>query len=163
MSVAFMGAENSVLLSNLDMELQRTLFGLLSSLYDGGYRYFYSGLYEGFDLIAAEMVEMMKMRGGRDDARLITVITTDAQASDYAPHNRTQFADLLARADHPFVIGQQFPGSKLTVEDEFIDKCALVVCWDDGEDGDLTFSLDKARKDGLQIMNFRDIHREETE
>jgi uncharacterized phage-like protein YoqJ len=160
-SVALMGAENSVELDNLDMGLQRTLLGLLSSLYTGGYRYFYTGLYEGFDLIAAEMVEMLKMRGGRDEARLVAVITTESQSSDYASENRAQFADLFARADHPYRIGQQFAGSKLAVEDEFIDKCDLIVCWDDGEDADLAFSLDKAREAGLQIMNVRDIHREE--
>ncbi len=55
-------------------------------------------------------------------------------------------------------IGLNFKGIKLAIEDEFIDKCSLVVCWDDGEDTDLAFSLDKARKAGLQIMNVRDIH-----
>jgi uncharacterized phage-like protein YoqJ len=160
-SVAFMGAENSVALDNLDMELQKTLFGLLASLYDGGYRYFYTGLYEGFDLVAAEMVEMLKMRGGRDDARLVAVITTAAQCSDYAPDNRSQFADLFARADYPFVIGEQFAGSKSAVEDEFIDKCALIVCWDDGDDANLSFSLDRARTAGCQIINVRDMLGEE--
>jgi hypothetical protein len=75
------------------------LFKLLSSLYDGGYRYFYTALHEGFDLLA--------------------------------------------------------------VEDEFIDKCDLIVCWDDGEDADLAFSLGKAREAKRQIMNVRDIPAEE--
>ncbi len=156
-----MGAENSTSLDNLDMELQRKLSDLLTELYRGGFRYFYTGLFEGFDLLAAEMVEMLKMRGGHDEARLVAVITTEGQAIDYAPHNRVQFADLFARADHRTAIGLNFTGSKLAIEDEFIDKCSLVVCWDDGEDTDLAFSLDKARKAGLQIMNVRDIHEEE--
>ena len=151
-----MGAENSQTLDTDDMELQRTLFALLSTLYDGGYRHFYTALREGFDLIAAEMVEMMKMRGGRDEARLVAVITTESQAVDYAPDNRAQFADLFARADRRCVVGQQFAGSRLAIEDEFIDKCDLIVCWDDGEDSDLAFSLDKARATKRQIMNVRD-------
>ncbi len=156
-----MGAENSATLDNLDMELQRTLFGLLASLYDGGYRFFYTGLHEGFDLIAAGTVETMKMRGGRDDARLVAIISTDGQASDYAPENRSQFADLFSRADYPHRIGEQFPGSKQAIEAEFIDKCSMVVCWDDGEDPDLALTLDNARAAGLQIVNVKDIHGED--
>jgi uncharacterized phage-like protein YoqJ len=103
----------------------------------------------------------MKMRGGRDDARLVAVITTEGQASDYESDNREQFADLFTNADYPYKIGQNFVGSKLAVEDEFIDKCDLIVCWDDGEDADLAFSLDKAREAKRQIMNVRDIPAEE--
>jgi uncharacterized phage-like protein YoqJ len=160
-SVAFMGAEGSTSLDNDNMGLQRTLFKLLASLYDGGYRYFYSALHEGFDLLAAEMVRMMKMRGGRDDARLVAVITTEGQASGYEAENREQFADLFTHADYPYRIGQNFAGSKLAVEDEFIDKCDLIVCWDDGEDADLAFSLDKAREAKRQILNVKDIPAEE--
>jgi uncharacterized phage-like protein YoqJ len=156
-SVAFMGAENSTVLDNLDIKFQRTLFEFLTSLYDGGYRYFYTALLEGLDLIAAEIIEMMKMRGGRDEAQLVAVVTTENQAADYAPENRAQFTDLLTRADHLHIVGHQLPGSKLAIMDEFVEKCATIVCWDDGEDPDLTFTLDKARTAGLQVVNINEI------
>jgi uncharacterized phage-like protein YoqJ len=160
-SVAFLGAENSTDLTTLDMDLQGKLFELLSLLYKGGYRYFYSALFEGFDLIAAEMVAMLKMRGAHDEIKLITVITTEGQASDYSPHNSVQFADLFARADHRTVIGMSFTGGRLAIEDEFIDASALVVCWDDGEDDELTFALGKAEDKGLQILNVKEIQSED--
>ena len=156
-----MGAENSDALSTYDMELQRALSALISTLYDGGYRYFYTALREGFDLIAAEMVKMMKMRGTLKDARLVAVITTEDQAINYSSDNLTQFHDLFAGADHPYMIGRQFSGSKLVIEDEFIDKCDLIVCWDDGEDPNLTFTLNKARETKRRIINVLDLNREE--
>lgn len=154
-----MAAENSNGLSNLDMELQQKLYTLLHQLYEGGYRYFYSGLYEGFDLIAAEMVVMLKMRGGHDEAKLICCVTTEGQAQDYAPENRAQFLDLLSEADELTIIGQQFSSSKLVVEDEFINACDLILCWDDGEDSDFSFSLGKATETGAQIMNLFEIQK----
>lgn len=162
-SIAFMGAENSADLDYLDMDFQRKLYVLISKLYEGGYRYFYTGLYEGFDLMAAEVLTMLRKRGGHDEAKLICCVTSSSQADDYYAVNRAHFVDILSDSDNEkCIIGMHnFPGSKLAIEDEFIEACGLVLCWDDGEDSDLTFSLDKAAESGLQIMNFRDIQEEE--
>ena len=158
-----MCAENSEHIDADDLDFQRVVLLLLEHLYKGGYRYFYTGLFEGFDLTAADLVLAMKLKDGYKDAKLIYCIATLDQASDYQPFNRNLFADILGKADDGLIIGQRFVGSKLTIEDEFIEHSNLIVYWNDLDDPDpdLEFSLDKAREKGLQLINIREIHEEE--
>lgn len=75
-------------------------------LYFLGYRDYYTGMAEGFDLLAGQAVALLKKV--HPDIRLIAVIPFRQQSSRYTESTRTLYNRLLQSADKVVVLSETY-------------------------------------------------------
>lgn len=128
--------------------LRRTV----EALYERGFRVFLSGMAVGFDLAAAETV--LEMRARRSDVRLVAVVPFEGQQTRFSAADRARFDRVLAAADEVEVLSPVYHRGCYAVRNDFlVDHAAVVVAWYDGMPGGTHYTVRRALRRGLEIIN----------
>lgn len=105
-SVAFTGHRSERILQVRMLYLYLDIVSQMKRLYSLGYRYFLSGMAEGFDLLAAQAVADLKME--YTDIRLIAVVPFRRQSDRYRPENKSLYDRIMKTADETVILREDY-------------------------------------------------------
>jgi uncharacterized phage-like protein YoqJ len=128
------------------------LSAALESAWADGYRVFVSGMAPGFDLAAAEAVVALGLV--RRGVKLIAAIPFSGQASGYTAADKSRYEALLKLADEVRVLEERYSHGCYYRRDEWmVERSGRLVCWYDGSSGGTRYTVRRALKAGLEIVN----------
>lgn len=156
-AVAFSGYRASKMADGLqDAELkakmQEQLCETINRLLDKGYDTFLTGMADGFDLMAGEMV--LRVKTQRPDTKLVAVMPFAGQSKKYSSSDAQIFDNVLSQADLTFILADHFSRYAFLVRNDFlVDNSSVLVCYFTGLAGGTKYTYDRAVKRGLEIIN----------
>ncbi len=125
---------------------------VLESLYDRGFRTFLSGMAVGFDLAAAEAG--LELGRQHDDVRLVAAVPFHGQEMRFSPADRERFRRVLAEAAETVVLSPVYHRGCYAVRNNYlIDNARVLVAWYDGFSGGTHYTVRRALRRGLEIVN----------
>lgn len=155
---AFTGHRKQRLMQvNKDYQPQRTNQGkghnYDKNLYEEGFREFYSGMAEGFDMIAAEAVLQLKEQ--YEDMTLAAAIPFRAQAEWFDPQDQLLYRELLKKADRVVMLSEKYyRGCYLRRDTYMVSRASLVIAyWDNVCNGGTYHTVKKAVETGREVIN----------
>ncbi|MBR4149157.1 MAG: DUF1273 family protein [Rikenellaceae bacterium] len=136
--------------------LRERLDAILRELYARGARTFYSGMAEGFDLLAARAV--LDLRCEYSDIQLIAAVPFRAQAAGFSAVVRRDYDQILAAANRVDVLQEEYSRDCFLRRDDYmVERAATVVAWFDGRAGGTAYTVGRARSLGCEVINlYRD-------
>ncbi len=133
-------------------ECDDDLAAAIERLYCGGCRVFMTGMAVGFDLAAGECV--LSLRGRLDGIRLVCVVPFRDQERGFSPGDRERFDRLLREADSVVVLAEEyFPAVYRLRNDYLVDGASAVVAYYDGTAGGTAYTVARARRSGIPVLN----------
>lgn len=153
-SVAFTGHRSERILQVRMLYLYLDIIvSQVKRLYSLGYRYFLSGMAEGFDLLAAQAVADLKME--YTDIRLIAVVPFRRQSDRYRPENKSLYDRIMKTADETVILREDYcKGCFHHRNDYLIDNSEIVLAyWDKQPYGGTYYTVGKARMMNRNIIN----------
>ena len=126
---------------------------LVMYLYGQGYREFYSGMAEGFDMIAAEAV--LQLREHHKDMALVAAIPFRAQPAWFDPQDQLLYRELLGEADRVVMLSEKYyRGCYLRRDEYMVSRASIVVAyWDNVREGGTYYTVRKAVERGRRVIN----------
>ena len=91
---------------NFSGQIRGKVITMIKNLYEEGFREFYSGMAEGFDMIAAEAVLQLKEQ--YEDMTLAAAIPFRAQAEWFDPQDQLLYRELLKKADRVVMLSEKY-------------------------------------------------------
>ncbi len=139
------------------IEFENKLFDVITGLPDKeGCYTFYSGMAMGFDIIAAEIVLMLKKAYKKAKIKLVCVLPFKTQAAKYYPEWKKRYDKILKAADEIICLSENYYNASYQVRNEYmVDRSDIVVTWFDGQTGGTKNTLNYAERKGKQIINVR--------
>ncbi len=159
-SVSFTGYRSSkIILSSPDPDIigivGERVYQTIISLYAHGYIYYYNGMSEGFDLIAA--LAVLKLKELHPEVQLIAVIPFEGQELKYSDKDKITYKHICNSANQVlFTSSNHEKDVYLKRNDYLLDSCKVVVCYYNGVRGGTMYTYNRALKRGLQIINIFD-------
>ena len=156
-SVAFTGHRAMTFAAGDSAEaLRERLDVTLRELYARGARVFYSGMAEGFDLLAARAV--LDLRREYSDIQFIAAVPFRAQAVGFSAVVRRDYDQILAAANRVDVLQEEYSRDCFLRRDDYmVERAATVVAWFDGRAGGTAYTVGRARSLGCEVINlYRD-------
>lgn len=156
-SVAFTGYRpEKIKISNPAPDMEQWIRGALrvviAQLYDKGYRRFLSGMADGFDLWAAD--EVLGLTEKLNGLELVAVVPHKDQPRKYDTSASKLYGDIIARAAEVVVLSEHYYKECYYVRNDYLVRNAsLLVCYFDGQAGGTKYTVAKAKKEGLEIIN----------
>ena len=155
-SVAFTGHRSNRISMDREVlcsEIEKTVI----SLYISGYRHFMSGMAEGFDLLAAEVV--LKIKKIHPDIKLTAVIPFSGQSFRFSDKDKSRYATVLQQCDDTVLITKQyFAGCFHRRNDYLADNSNVIVSYFDGTSSGGTFyTVSRAKAKNIPIININQI------
>jgi uncharacterized phage-like protein YoqJ len=128
----------------------------LRELYARGMRTFYSGMAEGFDLLAARAV--LDLQREHSDVQLIAAVPFRAQAARFSAVVHHAYEQILAAANRVDVLQEEYSRDCFLRRDDYmVERSATVVAWFDGRAGGTAYTVGRARSLGCEVINlYRD-------
>lgn len=122
------------------------------SCIDKGYQYFGTGGALGFDTIAANTV--LRFRNEYPFIRLILVLPCKQQSSGWDIDDIEEYNRIMAEADKIVYTSQDyFRGCMHKRNRHLIDNSSLCICYLLSDRGGTAYTVNYARKNGVQIIN----------
>ena len=117
---------------------------------------FYTGMAMGFDILAAEMVLLLKEKG--DCAiSLICVLPFKNQTSGWDEHWKTRYENVLKNADEVILLSEEYYKGCYFKRNHFmVDNSDLVLTYFDGASGGTAATLKYAAGKNKKIINLAD-------
>ena len=152
-SVAFTGHRAMSYAAGDSAEVLRLrLDATLRDLYARGARRFYSGMAEGFDLIAARAV--IDLRRELTDIQLIAAVPFRGQAAGLSVVTRRDYEQILRSANRVEVLAEGYSRDCFLRRDDYmVERAATVVAWFDGRAGGTAYTVARARSLGREVIN----------
>ena len=145
-SVAFTGHQE------YDGQADDRLAALVRSLYEEGYRFFYSGMALGFDLAAAEAV--LSLREECPGMQLIAVVPFHGQERDFPIRERMRYWAVLAAADRTVELEPAYRrGCFYRRTDYLVDHADRLVAWYERSRSGTGYTVRRARKERIEVTN----------
>ena len=121
-------------------------------LYSEGYRIFLCGMAEGFDMLAGEVV--LELAGELPGMELTAVIPHPGQAYGFGAAAKERYAKLLEGAAQKITVCPNYrPDCFHRRNDYLADNGSALVCFYNGSKGGTQYTVKKALKEGLRIIN----------
>lgn len=141
--------ENSV-------QVMKELSQVLQQCYDDGYRIFYAGGALGFDTLAEKAV--IEFREDHPDVKLIIVIPCENQANNWKRSDKAEYMQLIDKADEVICLSKFYYNGCMQVRNRhMVNNSSLCVAYLTKNGGGSAYTVDYARKCGLQIINIADL------
>lgn len=133
--------------------IQERLTSAISEAYDHGIRNFISGFALGIDLMAAQLVQLLKCN--LPGISLTAAIPFEGQAERYNIYDKRVYRRLLELADKVIVLSDCYYSRCFLDRDEFMVENAsyLIAYYDGREKGGTYYTVKKARARGIPIIN----------
>ncbi len=116
---------------------------------------FYTGMAKGFDIEAAEYIELIKRRN--KVVKLIAVVPYAGQENGWEEHWKNRYSELLSHCDEVVVLNDKYEKWSFQQRNRYmVDRSRYVITYYDGKSGGTANTLDYAAKNGREIMNIFD-------
>ncbi len=133
-------------------EAAEALAALLGELHAEGYRRFLCGMALGFDMAAAEAV--LALRAAHPEVRLVCVVPFAGQDRRFPAVEQERYRRILEAADETVVLRDDYrPDCYARRNDCLTDGASVVVAWYDGSSGGTHYTVRRARRLGLRVLN----------
>ncbi len=156
-SVAFTGHRAmNYAAGDSEQALRVRLDATLRELYARGARCFYSGMAEGFDLLAARAVlDLQRQYSG---VQLVAAVPFRGQARGFSAVVRRDYEQILQAANRVEVLAEEYSRDCFLRRDDYmVERVATVVAWFDGRAGGTAYTVSRARSLGCEVFNlYRD-------
>ncbi len=148
---AFTGHRSSKL-TIPDRDVKRLLRKAILKAYNEGYNEFISGVSEGADLWAAEIV--LRLREIHPDIRLICAIPFPEQENKWEQSFRKKYHKIIDRADESVIVCEHYFRGCFQLRNKWmIDRCSKLIAVWSGQSGGTKNTVDYARKQNIEIIN----------
>ena len=136
--------------------LRSRLDATLRELYSRGARTFYSGMAEGFDLLAARAV--LDLQSKYSDVQLIAAVPFRGHGRSLSAVVRRDYEHILRAANRVEVLAEEYSRECFLRRDDYmVERAATVVAWFDGRAGGTAYTVSRARSLGCEVINlYRD-------
>ena len=136
--------------------LRSRLDATLRELYLRGARTFYSGMAEGFDLLAARAV--LDLQSKYSDVQLIAAVPFRGHGRSFSSVVRRDYEQILRAANRVEVLAEEYSRECFLRRDDYmVERSATVVAWFDGRAGGTAYTVARARSLGCEVINlYRD-------
>ncbi len=113
-------------------EIAEQTYEAIKSLTADGYTHFYSGMSDGYDLIAAEQV--LRLKATKPSVQLIAVIPFKEQELRYSDADKAMYNRVLKSADKAVILAENYtdPSQFLQRNDYLLAHSTALVCYYDG-------------------------------
>lgn len=133
-------------------EADRLLAEAVRALYARGYRTFLSGMAEGFDLAAAEVV--LALREELPELRLVAVLPY----SDHINHQRQEvqlrYRRVVLKADRVVPLSTNYYAACYHHRNDYlVDHASYLIAWYDGSAGGTRYTVKRAHGAHLPVEN----------
>ena len=128
----------------------------LCELYARGARCFYSGMAEGFDLLAARAV--LDLQRQYSDVQLVAAVPFREHGRSFSFVVRRDYEQILRSANRVEVLAEEYSCECFLRRDDYmVERSATVVAWFDGRAGGTAYTVARARSLGCEVINlYRD-------
>lgn len=135
------------------VQVRNDVADMVEDLYKEGFRDFYTGMAEGFDMLAAEAVLQLKEQHG--DMTLAAAIPFRGQDAWFDPQDRLLYKELLERTDRVVMLSEKYyKGCYLRRDGYMVGRASLVIAyWDNVCDGGTYHTVKKAVETGRKVIN----------
>ncbi len=138
---------------NFKNKLTETVFELINT----GCRTFYTGMAEGFDIIAAETVLLSKDVFPDFSIELICVIPFIEQSNSFSPEWKSRYNSVLNSCNSAILISDNYyPACFMKRNIYMVNKSDYIVSFFDGQCGGTKRTVEYAERKGRQIINLGD-------
>ena len=136
--------------------LRSRLDATLRELYSRGARTFYSGMAEGFDLLAARAV--LDLQCQYPDVQLIAAVPFRGHGRLSSAVVQREYEQILRAANRVEVLSEEYSRECFLRRDDYmVERAATVVAWFDGRAGGTAYTVARARSLGCEVINlYRD-------
>lgn len=115
---------------------------------------FYSGMAEGFDIIAAEAVIECKERFKDKIVMLYCTVPFKKQAYRFSSLWQGRYDEVLSKCDRAILLSEGYFSSCFSKRNRYmVNHSSIVITWYDGKSGGTKNTLDYAMKKGKKIIN----------
>lgn len=123
----------------------------ITSAFSDGYDTFYCGGAMGFDLIAAELLLILRPR---KNFRLVMALPYRAQNSNFSPEWRERYCSVLKQADEiVYVSDEYYKGCYSERNRYMVDRSERVIAFYDGKSGGTRDTVLYAKRKGAEVIN----------
>lgn len=127
---------------------------VIRELYEGGMRYFLSGMADGFDLWAASEVLALRDSGDCPDVKVVAVVPYRGQARGYGVDAKLLYDYVMREACRVEVLAERYYPECFHHRNAFmVNNASCVVCYYDGQSGGTRHTVRLAHRNGLRIIN----------
>ena len=136
--------------------LRGRLDATLQELYARGARTLYSGMAEGFDLLAARAV--LDLQRQHSDVQLVAAVPFRGHGRSFSAVVQRDYEQILHSANRVEVLAEEYSRECFLHRDDYmVERSAAVVAWFDGRAGGTAYTVARARSLGCEVINlYRD-------
>lgn len=126
---------------------------LVTELYGKGYKVYYTGMANGFDMAAAEAV--LKVREKYEDITLVAAVPFRKQPLWFDAEDRLLYARLLGRMDRVVMVSENYRKGCYLRRDEYMVRKAdtVIAYWNLVPKGGTFYTISKALEGGKPVIN----------
>lgn len=140
-------------------ELEQKVYFEIDKAVNDGFDTFIMGACEGFDLICARQViirqKVIKL-GDPHKIKLIAAIPYEEQAKDWTENLRDIYYNTLAQCDETIMVNIRYKRGCYFERNRFmVDNSSRLICYCNNEISGTKYTLDYAKKQGLEIINLK--------
>ena len=156
-SVSFTGYRTSKILKtskdpNVIEEIRQNLKNKIVALYEQGYNTFISGMSEGFDMLAAEVV--LRLRTKYPEMKLISVVPFTGQELSYSNLDKKLYEIIFNNSNEVIYTSERYHDRAFFDRNDFmLDNSTAVLCYYDGQPGGTMYTYNRAVENNMIINN----------
>lgn len=141
---------------NLRNVIYTELYRIISELYKQGYTYYYSGMAEGIDMLAANAV--LDLKEEHPDICFVAVVPFQWQQERYSTTGRNDYKTICSEADEVVRLAEEIAENDFYARrnDYLLENCSAMVCYHDGQCDVMTYTYNQAERAGIPIINIYD-------
>ncbi len=138
----------------VEQQIRLALRQQLRKAYEAGYRRFLSGVAPGFDLWAADEVLALSGESGHEDVTLVAVVPYPSFGNSFDEPSRTLYRKVMARAEETVFIAEHYHHAVFSRRnDHLVEHASLLICYYEGTSGGTRYTVRRAARRGLGIVN----------
>ena len=137
------------------IEFTSRLVSAVSTKISEGCTTFYTGMAKGFDIEAAEYIELIKRRNKQ--LKLIAVIPYKNFENGWDEYWQTRYRNLLSQCDETVILYDKYERWVFHERNRYmVDRCRYVITYFDGKSGGTANTVKYALKNGRDVLNIFD-------
>ena len=134
-------------------QIRKAVAGMVTEQYGQGYKEYYTGMANGFDMAAAEAVLQVKEEYG--DIMLVAAVPFRKQPLWFDAEDQLLYTCLLERVDRVVMVSENYHKGCYLRRDEYMVRKAdvIVAYWDLVPKGGTFYTVSKALESGKPVIN----------
>jgi len=135
------------------LRLQVSLINEVDKMQKNGVTTFLTGMAQGVDIIAAEIVLDIKRAYPDDNIRLVSVVPYEGQANRWTMEYRERYFDILSKADEVITLQKRYTDTCMQERNRYmVNSSSHLIAVYNGTKGGTKYTVDYAIKKGLDVI-----------